>query len=156
MLKSSVRWVEGKQFVAEGGSGHAIVLDTPPGIGGRNTGVTPMELMLMGTAGCTAVDVVYILGDRMHQDVRRLSVSAEADRAEEEPKVFTEVRLRYEMAGRDVKAKQVERALKLSLEKYCSASAMIEHTAKVVAQWSFHDEASDETHTGELSIGPLK
>ncbi len=154
MLQSRVRWVEGKQLVAESGSGHAIVADASPGIGGRNTGPTPMELLLMGTAGCTAVDVVYILGDRMHQEVTGLEVQAEADRAETEPKVFTAVRLRYRMTGRNAKASQVERALKLSLTKYCSASAMIEHTAQVTATWEFADEALGETYTGELVLGP--
>lgn len=155
MLTSRVRWVEGKQFVAEGGSGHAVVIDASPSLGGRNTGVTPMELLLMGTAGCTAVDVVYILGDRMHQEVRALEVTAEADRRETEPKVFTEVRLRYVLSGRNVKPEKVERALRLSLTKYCSASAMLEHTARVVAAWSFTDEASGEVSQGETSIGPL-
>ena len=108
MLKSRVRWVEGKQFVAEGGSGHAVVIDASPSVGGRDTGVTPMELLLMGTAGCTAVDVVYILGDRMHQEVRALEVTAEADRRDTEPKVFTEVRMHYVLSGRNVKPEKVE------------------------------------------------
>ena len=156
MLKGRVRWVEGKQFVAEGGSGHGIVIDASPGIGGRNTGVTPMELIVMGTAGCTAVDVVYILTDRMHQEVTGLEVSADVDRRDTEPKVFTQMRMHYDIKGRGIKPDKVERALNLSLTKYCSASAMLEETAEVVATWTYLDEATGETFHGESRHGPNK
>jgi putative redox protein len=150
-MKCRINWVEGKQFVAESESGHALVLDAPESFGGNNTGPTPMELMLLGTAGCTAVDVVYILGERMHTDVRALEVTAEADRAETEPKVFTAVRLHYRLEGSGVKQKNVERALSLSLDKYCSASAMIAHTARVTATWECLDHATGDTLRGELA-----
>ena len=154
MLTSRVRWVEGKQFVAEGGSGHGIVIDASAAIGGRNTGVTPMELLLMGTAGCTAVDVVYILGDRMRQEITGLEVAAEADRRDTEPKVFTQVRLRYRITGRGIQPDKVERALRLSLTKYCSASAMLEHTAEVVAHYTYEDAETGTQREGELRLGP--
>ena len=153
MLKGRVRWVDGKQFVAEAGSGHALVIDASPGIGGRNTGPTPMELLVMGTAGCTAVDVVYILGDRMHQEVTHLEVSAEASRRDTQPKVFTQVRVHYDIRGRNIKPEKVARAIELSLTRYCSASAMLEETAELVATWSYRDEVTGQTHEGSSRHG---
>jgi putative redox protein len=149
-MKCRVLWTEGRQMVAESGTGHGIVLDTPTGFGGRNTGPTPMELMLLGTAGCTAVDVLYILGDRMHAEVDAMEVEAEADRADTEPKVFTAVRLRYRLAGRGVREKQIARAIGLSMSKYCSASAMVAHTATFVAVWTYRVLESAVELAGEV------
>lgn len=151
-MKCRIQWTGGRQLVAESETGHGIVLDTPAGFGGTNMGPTPMELMLMGTAGCTAVDVVYILGDRMHAEVTGLEVEAEADRAESEPKVFTAVTLRYRIEGRDVKEKQIARAIRLSMSKYCSASAMVAHTASFRAEWTYRDTGSGAELTGELAV----
>jgi putative redox protein len=151
-MKCRIRWTGERQLVAESETGHGIVLDTPAGFGGRNTGPTPMELMLLGTAGCTAVDVVYILGDRMHTDLTALEVEAEAERAESEPKVFTAVHLRYGLQGRGVKDKQITRAISLSMTKYCSASAMVAHTARFTAAWTYRDLESGEERTGELAV----
>src|SRR5947208_14499846 len=117
-------------FVTETGSGHSIVIDGAPEAGGRNIGVRPMELVLGGAAACTAFDVVWIL-KKARQPVADCIVDAEAERAEIEPKVFTRIHLRYRVAGRGLDPRQVERAVKLSKEKYCSATIMLGSTADI-------------------------
>jgi len=129
-MKARVKWVEQVSFVAESGSGHAVVVDGAPEAGGRNLGMRPMELLLAGTAACTAFDVVWIL-KRARQPVADCVVDAEAERAPQEPKVFTRIHLRYAVAGRGLDARQVERAVKLSKEKYCSATIMLAHSATI-------------------------
>jgi putative redox protein len=129
-MKARVKWVEQVSFVAETGSGHAVVVDGAPEAGGRNLGMRPMELLLAGTAACTAFDVVWIL-KRARQPVADCVVDAEAERAPQEPKVFTRIHLRYAVAGRGLDARQVERAVKLSKEKYCSATIMLAHSATI-------------------------
>ena len=129
-MKARVKWLENVSFVAETGSGHAVVVDGAPEAGGRNVGMRPMELMLAGVASCTAFDVVWIL-KRARQPVADCVVEADAERAPEEPKVFTHIHLRYAVAGRGLDPKQVERAVKLSKEKYCSATIMLGHTVDI-------------------------
>lgn len=129
-MKAKIRWFEGMSFVGETGSGHALVVDGAPEYGGRNLGPRPMELVLAGAAACTAFDVVLIL-KKARQPIADCSVEAEAERAESDPKVFTRIHLRYAVAGRGLNAQQVERAVKLSKEKYCSATAMLGHTAEI-------------------------
>ena len=129
-MKTRVKWVEGVSFVAETGSGHAVVVDGAPEAGGRNIGMRPMELVLAGTATCSAFDVVWIL-KKARQPVTDCVVEAEAERAPVEPKVFTRIHLKYVIAGRGLDAHQVERAVKLSKEKYCSATTMMERTAEI-------------------------
>lgn len=152
MLTAEIKWIEGHQFVAEAGSGHAIVLDVATGADKRATGPTPMDLMLMGTAGCSAMDIAYILGERMRADLTDLTVSAEADRADKQPKVFTAVRLTYRLRGSNLKEKDVVRAITLSLTKYCSASIMLERTAAVTARYEITDTATSTTKTGEITV----
>ena len=123
-MRARIKWLENVSFVAETGSGHAVVVDGAPEAGGRNIGMRPMELMLAGAAACTAFDVIWIL-KRARQPVADCVVEADAERAPEEPKVFTHIHLRYAVAGRGLDAKQVERAVKLSKEKYCSATIML-------------------------------
>jgi putative redox protein len=132
-MKSRVKWVEGVSFVAETGSGHSIVVDGAPEAGGRNVGVRPMELVLAGAAACSAFDVVWILR-KARQPVSDCVVEADADRAPVEPKVFTAIRLRFRVAGRGLDPRQVERAVKLSKEKYCSATLMLGQTATISAE----------------------
>ena len=132
-MKTRIKWVEGVSFVAETGSGHAVVLDGAPEAGGRNAGMRPMEMVLAGAAACSAFDVVWIL-KKARQPVADCVVEAEADRAQTEPKVFTRIRLRYRVAGRGLEARQVERAVKLSKEKYCSATIMLAKTAEVITE----------------------
>jgi putative redox protein len=129
-MKTRVKWVEGVSFVAETGSGHAVVVDGAPDAGGRNLGMRPMELVLAGAASCTAFDVVWIL-KKARQPVADCVVEAEAERAPVEPKVFTRIHLKYAIAGRGLDARQVERAVKLSKEKYCSATTMLERSAEI-------------------------
>ena len=117
-------------FVGESGSGHAVVLDGAPEAGGRNLGVRPMEMLLIGLGGCTAFDVVMIL-KRSREPVTDCVVEMEADRAETEPKVFTRIQMRYRISGRGLDPKKVERAVNLSAEKYCSATAMLAKTAQI-------------------------
>ena len=129
-MKTRVKWVEGVSFVAETGSGHAIVVDGAPEAGGRNLGMRPMELVLAGTASCTAFDVIWIL-KKARQPVADCVVEAEAERAPAEPKVFTRIHLKYVIAGRGLDPRQVERAVKLSKEKYCSATTMLERSVEI-------------------------
>jgi putative redox protein len=129
-VKARVKWIEGMSFLGESGSGHALVMDGAPDIGGRNLGPRPMELLLIGTGGCSAIDVVMIL-QKARQDVVDCVVDIEAERAETDPKVFTRMVLRYRVVGRGLNRKQVERAIALSKEKYCSASIMLAKTASI-------------------------
>ncbi len=129
-MKTRIKWVEGVTFVGETESGHAVVIDGAPKYGGRNLGMRPMEMVLTGAAACTAFDVVLIL-KKGRQPVADCVVTAEAERAPEDPKVFTRIHLVYALAGRGLDAKQVERAVKLSKEKYCSATIMLASTAQI-------------------------
>jgi putative redox protein len=129
-LKARVKWVEQVSFVAETGSGHAVVVDGAPEAGGRNLGMRPMELVLAGAAACTAFDVVWIL-KKARQPVSDCVVDAAAERAPAEPKVFTRIHLNYAVAGRGLDRRQVERAVRLSKEKYCSATIMLAHSVEI-------------------------
>jgi putative redox protein len=137
-MKARVKWVEGVSFVGESQSGHAIVIDGAPEYGGRNRGMRPMEVVLLGAAACTAFDVVLIL-KKGRQPVADCSVDAEAERAATEPKVFTKIHLRYTVAGHGLDPKQVERAVKLSKDKYCSATAMLAKTAEITFEIAIVD-----------------
>jgi putative redox protein len=137
-MKTRVKWSEGVSFVAESGSGHAILVDGAPDAGGRNLGPRPMELVLMGAAACTAFDVVWIL-KKARQPIADCVVDAQATRAAAEPKVFTAIHLKYGVAGRGLDARQVERAVKLSKEKYCSATLMLAKTAEITYEIAIVD-----------------
>lgn len=123
-MEARIKWVENAAFVGSTGSGHALVIDGPPDIGGRNLGVRPMELMLLSVGACSAVDVVHILKKGRH-DVADVQVEVRGERADTDPKVFTKVHLHFVVAGRGLAEKTVERAVQLSAEKYCSASIML-------------------------------
>lgn len=140
---AQVTWVAGMQFVGEAGSGHAIVLDASKAVGGRNTGTRPMELLLIGLAGCTAVDVVYIL-QRKRQPVTDVQVKVEAERATEHPQIYTSIKLHYVVEGRGLSEKAVVDAIKLSESKYCSASAMLGRAAKISHDYQIIRETGDE------------
>ena len=129
-MKTRVKWVEGVSFLVETGSGHAVLVDGAPEAGGRNLAPRPMELVLAGTAACTAFDVVWILR-KARQPIADCVVDAEAERAPVEPKVFTRIHFKYRVAGRGLDARQVERAVKLSKEKYCSATLMLGKSAEI-------------------------
>lgn len=123
-MKARVKWVEQTLMVGESGSGHAVVMDGPPDFGGRNLGVRPMEMLLLGLGGCTQFDVVHILRKGRNQ-VTLCEVELEAERAETDPKVFTKIHVHFRLAGPGLSERAVERAVKLSAEKYCSASIML-------------------------------
>ena len=129
-MKARIKLAEGMTFVAESGSGHSVVVDAAPDVGGKDLGPRPMELVLMGTGACTAIDVMHILR-KARQPVTDCVVELEAERAAEDPKIFTAIRLRYIVTGRGLAKAQVERAIKLSKEKYCSATIMLAKTADV-------------------------
>ena len=129
-MKARIKWIDGVSFVAETESGHAVVVDGAPDAGGRNLGPRPMEMVLAGTAACTAFDVVWIL-KKARERVTDCVVDAEAERAGADPKVFTRIHLVYRVSGKGLKREQVERAVKLSKEKYCSATIMLAKTAEV-------------------------
>ena len=123
-MEARVKWVENAAFTVSTGSGHAIVVDGPPDIGGRNLGPRPMELMLMSVGACSAVDVVHILKKGRHA-VDDVQVEVKGERADTDPKVFTKIHLHFIVSGQGLAAKTVERAVQLSAEKYCSASIML-------------------------------
>lgn len=129
-MKARVKWVEGMTYVGESGSGHAVVMDGPPELGGRNLGVRPMEMLLLGMGACSAIDVIHIL-KKARQPVSDCIVELEAERAETEPKVFTRIRAHFVVTGRGLNEKHVQRAVSLSAEKYCSASIMLGKTAEI-------------------------
>lgn len=129
-MRASVKWVDGVMMVAESGSGHALVMDGPEEHGGRNLGIRPMEMLLLGMGGCTEFDVLHILRKGRHE-VTRCEVVLEAERAQTEPKIFTNIHVHFILAGPGLSEKAVERAVKLSAEKYCSASIMLGATAAI-------------------------
>lgn len=131
-MESVVRWggPSGMTFVAETGSGHAVVMDGAPEGGGRNLGPRPMEMVLLGTGGCTAYDVVLILKNS-GQPITGCDVTLKAERAEKDPKVFTRIHLHFVVRGKNLRPQLVEHAIKRSHEKYCSATAMLASTAAI-------------------------
>jgi putative redox protein len=137
-MKARVKWLDGVTMVGEAGSGHALVMDGPPDHGGRNLGVRPMELMLLGMGGCTQFDVLLILR-RSRQEVTDCVVELEAERAAEDPKVFTRIHAHFVITGKGLDRKRVERAIALSAEKYCSASIMLGATAEITHDFEILD-----------------
>lgn len=129
-------------FLAETGSGHIVAMDGAPEGGGRNLAPRPMELVLAGTGGCTAYDVVLILR-KSHQDVRGCDVALKSERAEKDPKVFTKIHFHFTVRGRNLKSNLVERAIKLSHEKYCSASIMLEKSAEITHSFEIVDDLAE-------------
>ena len=129
-MKARIKWIENVSFLGETGSGHAVLMDGAPEGGGRNLGPRPMEMLLVGTGGCTAYDVVHIL-KKGRQPISDCVVEIDAERAEEDPKVFTKIHLHFIVKGKGLNPVQVERAISLSAEKYCSASIMLGKTADI-------------------------
>jgi putative redox protein len=129
-MRARVKWIEEASFLGTTESNHAVLMDGPPDSGGRNLGPRPMEMLLLGTGGCTAFDVVLIL-KKSRQQITDCVVDIEADRAATDPKVFTKIHLHFVVTGKNLKPEQVERAIKLSSEKYCSASIMLGATAEI-------------------------
>lgn len=142
-MDCTVRWVgndAGMSFIAETGSGHAVVMDGAPEAGGRNLGPRPMEMLLAGTGGCSAFDVVLIL-KKSRQAVSGCEVSLKAERADSDPKVFTNIHFHYRVTGKQLKPDAVARAIELSKEKYCSASIMMAETANITYDFEIIEAA---------------
>ena len=129
-MKTRVRWLEGMTMVGESASGHGLVMDAAPEVGGRNLGARPMEMLLLGLGGCTTIDVILIL-EKARQVVTDCVVEIEGERAETDPKVFTRIHVHFIVTGHGLKENHVKRAVALSAEKYCSASIMLGKTAEI-------------------------
>ena len=133
-MKATVKWLDGVAFVGETGSGHAIVLDGAPAAGGRNIGSRPMETILVGLGACSAFDVVTILR-KSRQSVTDCRVELEAERADAVPAVFTRIRMVFVVSGKELRESAVRRAVDLSAEKYCSATAMLRSSVEIIHEY---------------------
>jgi putative redox protein len=142
-MKARIKWVEDRTFIGESGTGHKIVLGTAFGPEGRTPGPSPMELVLIGLGACSVFDVVHILA-KGREPIEDASVELDAERAQEDPKVFTRIHMHFVVKGRGLRAEKVERAIALSVEKYCSASAMIAKTATISHDFEVLDTATEE------------
>ncbi len=140
-MRARLKWVEKVCLVAEADSGHGVVIDGAPDIGGRNLGLRPMEMVLMGLGGCMAMDVLSILA-KSRQQVTDCVIELEAERAAGEPKVFTRIHIHFVISGRDLSEKHVRRALDLSAEKYCSVSHMLNKTAEISHDYTLREATS--------------
>ena len=138
-MKANITWQEGVSFLGQAGSGHSVLMDGAPEAGGKNLGPRPMEMILMGLGGCTAFDVVHILR-KGRQVITGCQVEMDAQRATEDPKVFTHIHLHFIITGKNLDPRHIERAISLSAEKYCSASMMLKATV-------------DITHDYEIIVG---
>ena len=142
-MRARIKLVDGMMFVGESGSGHAVVMDGAPEYGGRNLGIRPMEMLLIGLGGCTGFDVVQILRKGREQ-VTGCEVEVTAERAKTDPKVFTTIHIDYLVKGRNLAPAKVERAIELSKEKYCSASIMLGAVAEITHSWTAIEDAQLE------------
>ena len=142
-MKARIKWVEDRTFIGESGSGHKIVLGTAFGPEGRSPGPSPMELVLIGLGGCSGYDVVHIL----EKGREAIAVELEAERAQQDPKVFSRVHMHFVVKGRGLAVEKVERAIALSAEKYCSASAMIAKSATITHDFEVVDTTATEAGT---------
>jgi putative redox protein len=145
-MKARIKWVEDRTFIGESGTGHKIVFGTAFGPEGRSPGPSPMELVLIGLGGCSGYDVVHIL-EKGREAVEDVTVELEAERAQQDPKVFTRVHMHFVVKGRGLVAAKVDRAIALSVEKYCSASAMIAKTATITRDFEVVDTTAKKAGT---------
>lgn len=136
-----MKWLDNMSFVGESGSGHSVVMDASPDVGGRDLGVRPMEMLLLGLGGCASIDVVMIL-QRSRQAIKDCTVHISAERADTEPKVFTKIHLHFVVEGHDLSEDRVKRAINLSAEKYCSASLMLGKTAEITHDYEVLEVAA--------------
>lgn len=141
-MKARVKWVGEAMFVGESGSGHSVVMDGPPEGGGRDLGIRPMEMLLLGTGGCTAYDVVSIL-KKSRQSVLDCVVELNAERADSVPAVFTAIHIHFIITGKGLSDTAVKRAVKLTAEKYCSASIMLAKAAKITHDYEIIEYDED-------------
>lgn len=137
-MQARVKWLDHRSFVGESGSGHSVVMDGPPQAGGRNLGIRPMEMLLLGMGGCASFDVVMIL-EKGRQAITDCDVEITAERADQEPKIFTKIHLHFIISGKQLSAARIEKAIKLSAEKYCSASIMLGKSATITHDFEIID-----------------
>jgi putative redox protein len=137
-MKARVKWIEGVAMMGEAGSGHAVVMDGPPDLGGRNLGLRPMEMLLIGMGGCTEFDVLLILR-KAREEVTSCVVELTAERSTSDPKVFTAIHAHFIVSGRRLSEARVARAIELSATKYCSASIMLGQTATITHDFELRD-----------------
>lgn len=138
-MKARIKWVEEVTFVGEAGSGHAVIMDGPPEHGGRNLGVRPMEMLLLGMGGCTSFDVIHIL-KKSRQPVTDCVAEIEAERTDTDPKIFTKIHVHFVVTGKGLSEKHVARAVQLSAEKYCSASIMLGKVAEITHDYEVKED----------------
>jgi len=129
-MKSRIKFVENMQFIATADSGHAVIMDAPPSVGGNNSGAKPSELLLMGFGGCSGMDVVSIL-NKKKQDVTSFEMNVDGNTAESHPRYFTDIHIEYVITGRNISEDAVKRAIDLSLNKYCTVGTTIGKAAKI-------------------------
>ncbi len=137
-MKARIKWIEGVSFAGQSESGHTVVMDGPPDAGGQNLGLRPMEMLLLGMGGCTAFDVFHILR-KGRQPVTDCVAEIDADRADTDPKVFTRIHVHFIITGKGLAPKRVDQAVKLSAEKYCSASIMLGKVAEVTHDFEIRE-----------------
>lgn len=138
-MKARVKWVQDVMFVGESGSGHTVVMDGAPEAGGRNLGLRPMELVLLGVGGCTSFDVVSIL-KKQRQNVADCVAEMQAERADTDPKIFTKIHIHFVVTGKGLKEEQVKRAIELSADKYCSASIMLKPKVEITHDYEIVEQ----------------
>lgn len=137
-MKARIKWIEGVSFAGQSESGHTVVMDGPPDAGGKNLGVRPMEMLLLGMGGCTAFDIVHILR-KSRQPVSDCVAEIDAERAATDPKVFTRIHVHFIISGKGLDARRVEQAITLSAEKYCSASIMLGKVAEITHDFEIQE-----------------
>ena len=137
-MNTTVRWIDGMMMVGESASGHALIMDGPEDLGGKNLGVRPMEMLLLGMGGCTTVDVVSTL-KKMREEVRDCHVEISAQRSDEHPKVFTKIHPHFVIKGDNLNDKKIAKAVSLSADKYCSASIMLGKMAEITHDFTSHE-----------------
>ena len=137
-MNTTVKWIDGMMMVGESASGHAIVMDGPEDLGGKNLGIRPMEMLLLGMGGCTTIDVVSTL-KKMREIVSDCRVEISAQRADEHPKIFTKIHLNFIINGSNLNEKKVEKAISLSADKYCSASIMLGKMADITHDFTINE-----------------
>lgn len=138
MIKSKVIWAGNMQFIGQSGTGHAIVMDASPDYGGENSGMRPMELLLIGLGGCSGMDIVSIL-NKKKQDLRGLEIHMKGQQAEDYPKRYTQIEITFIVKGKNLSENAVKRAVELSMEKYCSVKATLEHSAKIIHSYKIEN-----------------
>jgi len=137
-MKARIKWVEGVSFLGETESGHAVLMDGAPEAGGRNLGPRPMEMVLIGTGACTSFDIVHILR-KARQEITDCIAEISSERASTDPKVFTKIHVHFIITGHNLNSQQVEKAVHLSAEKYCSASIMLSKTAEITHDFEIRE-----------------